>query len=314
MRPGYRTLAICLSGLIACVLPSLGVTGCDGKGLGGTGELKVLITDKPFPVDLIEEAIITITRVEVRRAGVDEDAVDDGEDADDHEADDEADDAEQDDESPWITIQEGDREFDLLDLRNGKTDLLADAEIPAGTYDQMRLIVTQGTIVIGEGDSRREFVLKVPSGPQTGIKLHFEFEVAADEPTTLLLDVDLSRAFQPIPGGDIDDLDGIRSFTFSPSIAMRLINIIEAGSITGTVTGTAGAPVPDATVTASMDGQEVTSTVADANGAYTLLGLPPGTYTVTVFATGYSEAQMTDVVVTAGNTTEGVDFALVAAP
>lgn len=330
MRPSYRAFAICLFGLIACVLASLGVTGCDGRGAAAAGELKVLITDKPFPFDLVKEATVTITRVEVHRV----DADDDGDDADDPvdpvnddepgtldnaqevppgagDGAAEEDDEDEDGQSPWIVIQEGEREFNLLDLRNGKTDLLADAEIPAGTYNQMRLIVTQGRIVVGDEESEREFVLTVPSGSQTGIKLHFVFEVSADQPTTLLLDVDLSRAFLPVPGGKIEDLDSISEFKFLPSIAMRLINIIQAGSIAGMVTdNTMGAPIENAAVTVLSEGTEVSTTATDADGSYAILGLPPGTYTVEVSATGYVDAQVGDVVVTAGTATEGVNIAL----
>jgi hypothetical protein len=310
MRSIHRRFRICLFGFIALVLPVFHLTGCDANpAAGGTGVLKVLITDKPFPFGLIQEATVTITRVEVRRAGIDEDADDGIEDSD---ADDDADaDAAA---SSWVTIQEVEREFNLLDLQNGKTDLLADTEIPAGTYTQMRLIVTQGRIVVGEGDNQREFVLTVPSGAQTGIKLHFEFEVSADQTTTLLLDVDLSRAFQPVPGGHIETVDSITDFKFAPSIAMRLINILEAGSISGTVTDSAGSPIENAAVTALAGGEEVTTTATAADGTYTLGGLPTGTYTVVVSASGYQDAEVADVAVTAGAVTGDVNVTLEAAP
>ena len=65
-----------ISTLLAVVVAALSLAGlrCDTsfnnppQASGGTGTLKLLITDKPYPYDLIEYAYVTITRVEVRRA------------------------------------------------------------------------------------------------------------------------------------------------------------------------------------------------------------------------------------------------------
>jgi len=322
-----QTRSTCTVALLALIALGGGCTFLEqlvgaGNGGGGTGTLRVLITDKPYPFDLLEEALITITRVEVGQAeDADEpdepnepnDAEDASDDAD--EAGDDADEAgdddngdEDDDEGQWLTIFEGSRSFDLLDLRNGRADLLADAEIPAGTYTQMRLIVTEGQVTLEGG---RVFPLRVPSGEQTGIKLHFTFQVQDEQETTLILDVDLSRAFLAIPAGHIDDADTIRGFHFQPSLAMRLIQQLEAGSIAGRVSDPDGNAIAGASVTAfNEDGEEVTTTATADDGTYVLGGLPTGTYRVEVSASGFADASVSDVSVTAGQQTADVNFTL----
>ena len=44
----------------------LSSTGCQKVTNDQTGRIIVKITDEPFPIDLIEEASVTITRVEIR--------------------------------------------------------------------------------------------------------------------------------------------------------------------------------------------------------------------------------------------------------
>ena len=213
--------------------------------------------------------------------------------------------------SPFIVIFEGERTFDLLDLQNGRSDLLAEAEdLPAGHYNLMRVYVTRGKITLK--DDAGVFNLTVPSGAQTGIKLHFDFEIPAGGEATLILDVDLSRAFSAIPSGHIDDPSTIENFHFSPSVAMRLINVLEAGNIAGLVTAEAdGSPIAGASVTAyDEDDNEVTSTSTDDDGTYVLSGLVTGAYRVEFSASGFEDGQVLDVEVTAGETTEGVDAAL----
>ena len=280
MRP--TTIRVLAFSLLASLALSLG--GCPRSA--GTGTVQVLVTDKPYPYEFIASATLTITRVDVRTG-----------------------DPSEEDEDAFITIFEGSREFDLTDLQNGRTDLLADATIPEGTYTQMRLFVTEGAVTLTTDPN--EIPLTVPSGASSGIKLNFTFSVETDEQTVLLLDVDMSRAFRPVPAGKIEDPSTIRGFQFAPSLAMRLINMLEAGSIAGTVTDNSGEPIEAASVTAfDEDENEVTSTSTEADGTYVLSGLHTGTYRVEVSATGFLAGEVTGAEVTAGQQTSGVDISL----
>ncbi|UCG16295.1 MAG: DUF4382 domain-containing protein [Phycisphaerales bacterium] len=328
-----------------------------------TGQLKVLITDKPYPFEFIAEALVTITRVEVHMitsyAGdvdmnileegggddadtnglhdVDTNGLDDADtnglydvdtngldDADTNGGDDgqvfDGDGDSQD--TPWITVYEGEMSFDLVKLRDGRTDLLADVQIPAGEYNQMRVTVTEGWITLipeEDGDTDgRVFPLRVPSGENSDIDLHLWFDVWPGHEKTLLLDVDMSRTFKPVPGGEINGPGEIREFTFTPWLGLRLTEMDGAGSISGVVTevGTNGLdPVHGVSVTAYDDADiEVTTTASNANGAYTVSGLEAGEYRLEFWAAGFEEAELTGIAVTTGQTTEGVDVTLTKLP
>jgi len=79
----------------------------------GKGRINVLITDSPFPVEMVGNAIVTIDRVEVRHR----DDVNQGEDAD-----------------SFIVISETEMEIDLLQLTNGITEEIASADLEAGLF------------------------------------------------------------------------------------------------------------------------------------------------------------------------------------
>jgi outer membrane receptor protein involved in Fe transport len=68
------------------------------------------------------------------------------------------------------------------------------------------------------------------------------------------------------------------------------------GTIVGTVTDKSGAAVPKAKVTASSRDLGVTrDTITDSTGSYRLENLTPGTYTVSVEASGFSLLQLTEI-------------------
>lgn len=339
--------------------------GCDlftDSSAGQTGSLEVLLTDAPFPFDVIAEASVTITRVEVRQSSsstdgtsdeslggdddlddeIEEDESDgesdddgdidtvrepsqdntdgegdgdepdeDSEDDDDTDADDGEDDAEEDEDADdldesangeggggsFVTVFEGEATFNLLDLQGGVTASLASAELSTGDYTQVRLIVSSGHVALTDG---REFDLKVPSGEQTGIKLHFDFTITSEETTTLLVDMDVSKAFVPMPGGDINDASQIQSFLFKPSQSIRIVEVDATGSISGVVLDESGDPLANITVTVSTGGEDVTTSATADDGSFMLSGLEAGLYDVTFSGIGFTDQTVTDVEVSAG--------------
>lgn len=325
------------------------------SGTSAKGQVRVLITDKPFPFEWVESATVTINRVEVHLVGgnqtddtveavtlddvcmVDDDCDDNlvcnGEEmcmgdvcvaGTNHCADGELCDEVSDscatptsNNSSWIVIYEGGdspKTFNLLELQNGRTDLLADTTVPAGSYNQMRLIVSEGSVQVSHDNFSQTFDLKVPSGAQTGIKIHLPFEVLAEGETSLLLDVDVSKAFVPIPGGRIDDPSTIQSFLFKPSLAMRLVNLFNTGDVAGSVVDTIDVPIDNVAVSVSDEnGNHVTTTSTDPDGTYRVSGLDPGTYELTFSKSFFDTQTVMDITITSDQTTI-VDVVLITTP
>ena len=95
----------------------------------------------------IESATVTITKVEIKKVG---DGVSDG--------------------NPFVVLSDDTVTVDLIDLRNGVTETLLDLDIPEGEYDLIRLYVEEAGLKLK--DVADPYSVKVPSGRQTGIKLH----------------------------------------------------------------------------------------------------------------------------------------------
>src|ERR1700751_6430037 len=67
-------------------------------------------------------------------------------------------------------------------------------------------------------------------------------------------------------------------------------------SLRGTVTDPSGSALPGATVVITNEESKTTRTeTTGAVGDYTFLALPPGTYTLTVTATGFTRYQQTGI-------------------
>ncbi len=264
--------------LIAATLVMI-FTGCNKDN--ANGRLIVKVTDAPFPVNLVESATVTITKVEIRKAG---DCVSDG--------------------SPFSVLWEGSETFNLLELRNGMVEELLNLEIPAGGYDLIRLYVDEAGLKVKDGEY---YSVKVPGGQQTGIKIFIDpgLIVEGGLAAELLLDFDLSNSF--VMQGNIDSPAGIKGFNFKPVI--RAVNNSTAGRIAGLVTDKDNVIISEASVIVKQGDIEIASAITDASGIYAVIGLPSGTYSVVASKDDYETVTIDNVNVVAGNKT-AVNFVL----
>lgn len=253
--------------LLALVL-GLSLYSCNEKStsaIEGTGVLRVMATDAPFNFDLIQSAEITVGEVLARKQS-----------------------------GTKITLSEKEMTLDLLKLRNGLVETLADVEIPAGSYDEILLIIRSASVDMKDG---RHFDLSVPSGAQSGLKIFVspDIVVASGVSTDVLLDFDLSQSF--VPQGSNDNITG---FNFKPVI--RAANLTIAGSISGEVSSIINDEHLSGAVVTVMKGTEIVATaVTDENGYFKVIGLPEGTYDVTGEKTGFNQMKIDSMAVTAGN-------------
>jgi len=248
---------------------ALFITGCNKSETttGGPGRLSVKITDDPFNINTVESATVTITKIEIRKAGAN-------------------------DGDPFIDLLTDPVTIDLFQLRNGITEELVDLEVPQGDYDLIRLYVDDANLKIkGIADP---FRMKVPSGEQTGIKVFIEpgIHVEGGISAELLLDFDLSRSF--VMRGHMAQ----NGFIFKPCI--RASNNSTAGRIEGYVYDGSENEIMEAKVSV-IQGTDTITTIADENGFYALIGLPAGTYNLFATKNNYDTTYAEGAVVIPGN-------------
>lgn len=253
----------------------LAIVGCDitlmeNKADSDYGQLYIHLTDAPFPFDIVDEANITISKVEIFN---ETDTMG----------------------SDYITIFDDTATFNLLDLRNGVTACLLETEVPVGNYNTLRLYVTDAEILLTDQST---FDLKVPSGEQTGIKVKIEpgITVITELSSEILLDFDVAKSF--VLNGNTNKPDGIKGFIFKPVV--RVVNYTNAGTIAGTVIDSSSTVLPNMEVWLESD-TVVTTAYTDTAGVYGIIGIPAGIYSLFATGEGYDTASYHNIEVVEGN-------------
>jgi hypothetical protein len=203
--------------LLLAFLPS--IEGCEDSTGPETTQVKVLLTDAA--ADYIESAVVTISRVYLQGCAEGEE----GEDA-------ECEPVELYPSDEWT---EDPLQFDLMTLRGGiYEDLTGLVTVPEASYRQLRLVVDEAVVTLfydpedelvedftfenpTDAESPNVAFLKVPSGMESGIKVHLNGPIGGDgsDLTTVLVDFDVNANFV-LQGPDENNV--FRGIIFTPTL------------------------------------------------------------------------------------------------
>lgn len=242
----------------------------------GMGTLELRLHD--MPIDSADEVNVFIERVEVNNAS---------------------------DTTGWSVISEPARSFDLLELTNGAYEVLGTAELEAGRYPQIRLVLAEsGHDVVIDGES---YAMNVPSGANTGVKVNVNAMIEPDIEYVLMLDFDASRSVVQTGVAGAGHGNEHSSATAKPRYQLKPVVSATNQAMTGNIEGTVEPAEAEPVVYAVAGSDTVSSTVADTtSGEFKLIGLEEGSYTVSIDPRndGFQSQNISGVQVTAGNTAD----------
>ena len=176
------------------------------------------------------------------------------------------------------------RRIDLLTLTNGAADFLGQVSLPAGTYTQIRLVLTeQGNSVVLEGGEERK--LKTPSAQQSGLKLHTHFDVPEGQVADVTLDFDACKSI--VKAGNSGQ------WLLKPVISVIPVFYPAGQTIQGQVTE--AALIDDLVVSVQQGGATLRSTTPDTTGKFVLAPVPVGTYNLVYAAPSRATTVLTGV-------------------
>lgn len=220
MSSKFRKVFGLAAAMAVAALTVINLPGCSGGGGGGgTGTLQVGLTDKQS--DEFQQVVVSIREIRVVPAGM-ENAADD------------------DPGLPVIATFATPHTVDILTLRF-QQDILGTVVLPAGIYNQVRLILApnppgQGADPVNyltlKSDPATKIPLTTPSAQQSGLKVLGKFEVKPGVINAILLDFDPNTAIVSRGNG---------AFNLKPT-GIRIVQssgpLAGFGSLSGTVVAT----------------------------------------------------------------------------
>nr|WP_244851312.1 DUF4382 domain-containing protein [Caballeronia sp. SL2Y3] len=234
-RGSWRTL-----GLAAAI--SMMVAACGGGSDGGsgtpTGTLHVAMTDAPACG--FDHVYVTVSQVRVNANAQATDS-----------------------DAGWTTIvPSSPQRIDLLSLTNGVLADLGQAALPAGQYQQVRLVLAQNSgnslanSIVPTGGTEQP--LATPSATQSGYKIIQPFTVQPQTLVDLVLDFNACKSVVARGNG---------------SYALKPVVTATPTTVSGQISGYVATAEAGATVYAEQGGKVVRGTVADSTGKFVLAPL-----------------------------------------
>jgi hypothetical protein len=243
--------------------------GGGGDGGGGTGTLKLAVTDAPACG--YDSVFVTIDRVRVHPSASAADA-----------------------DAGWSElVLTPPRRVDLLSLNNGMIEELGQTSLPAGRYNQLRLVLAANSAgspmanAVTPSGTGVQTALATPTTSQGGLRLNVAIDIAANQISDYVLDFDACKS--------VVRVGNTGNYNLKPVLGI-IPRINEAGM---RVVGFVASSLPPATTRISVQsgGAEVKSTPPDSTGRFTLYPVPAGTYDLVISAVGRVPAIVTGVVV-----------------
>lgn len=261
------------------------VAACGGGGDSGTGTgtLRLSLTDAPACG--YDSVFVTVEKVRVHQSG-----------------------SAGDNDAGWSeVVLASPQRVDLLTLTNGTLMPLGQTALPAGTYTQMRLVLSPNTpanpmanAITPTGGTQT--ALTTPSGQQSGLKMNVGITVAPDTVADFAIDFDACKSF--VKAGNSGQILLKPVLSVIPIVSTRIVGYLDTSlAVAGT------------SVSAQVGGVPVRATPPDATGRFELFPVPTGNYDLVITAAGRVNAVMTGVPVTAaGATTIGSTSARINTP
>jgi hypothetical protein len=239
---------------LTALMVTLAACGGGGRSASGAGTLRLALTDAPACGFEAVKVTLQSVRVHQSETATDQD-------------------------SGWQTLSlNGDRQVDLLTLTNGVLMELGQTPLPAGRYQQLRLVLAENSTAKPLANAvkpinNNEVALSTPSAQQSGLKLKVNMDVAPDQLADYVIDFDACRSV--VKAGQSGQ------YLLKPVLSVLARSFTGlAGEVDPTSVG------PNTSVALQSNGVTVRSSTPASNGSFLLQPVPAGNYSFVLQSPG----------------------------